>query len=60
MLALTNMESGKILNALQCLSNNAKGSVLSTSDKVINKGKTCTVLELLQENHPCSQKANLV
>ena len=32
--------SGKISNVLQCLSDVAKGGVLSTSDKVTLKGKT--------------------
>ena len=53
------MESAKISNALRCLSDDAKGGVLSTSDKVTIKGKNCTVLDLLQEKHPCSQIADL-
>ena len=52
------MESGNISNALQCLSDDAKGGVLSTSNKVTIKGKNCTVLDLLQEKHPCSQKVD--
>ena len=34
------MESGEIGNALRCLSDNAKGGVLSTSDKLLSKEKT--------------------
>ena len=44
---------------LRCLSDVAKRGVLSTSDKVSIKRKNCTVLDLLQEKHPCSQKAAL-
>ena len=51
------MVSCKISNVLRCLSDNAKGGVLSTSNKVTIKGKKRTVLDLLQEKHPCSQKA---
>ena len=51
------MESGKISNALRCLSVDAKGGVLSTSDKVTIKRQNYTVLNFLQEKHPCSQKA---
>ena len=53
------MESGKISNALRCLSEDAKGGVLSTSDKMTNKGKNCTVLNLLQEKYQCSQKTKM-
>ena len=52
-------ESVKISNALRCLSEDAKGGVLSTSHRVTIKGKNCTVLDPLQEKHPCSQKADL-
>ena len=48
------MESGKISNALRCLSDDAKGGVISISDKVTIKGKTFTLVDLLQEKHPCS------
>ena len=51
------MESDKISNAVRCLSDDAKGGVLS--DKVTIKGNNCTVIDLLQEKHPCSQKADL-
>ena len=50
------MESGKISKALRCLSDAAKCGVLSKFDKVTIKGKNWTVLDLLQEKHPCSRK----
>ena len=53
------IESGKISNALQCLSDDANGGVQPTSDEVTIKRKYCTVTNLLQEKQPCSQKADL-
>ena len=53
------MESGKISDASRCLSDDAKGGVLSTSDKVTIRVKNCTVLDFLQEKHPCRQKVDL-
>ena len=53
------MVSGEISNALRCLSDIANGGVLSISGKVTVKRKNCTVLDLLQEKHPFSQKSNL-
>ena len=38
---------GKISNALKSLSDDAKGGVFSTLDKVIMKGRYCTLLNLL-------------
>ena len=43
------MESVKISNALRCLSDEVKGGVLSTSDKVTMKRKNCTALALLKK-----------
>ena len=56
---LTNKPRGKISNALRCLSEDAMGGVLSTSNKVTIERKNCTVLDFLQEKKPCSQKDNL-
>ena len=53
------MKSGKISNTLRCLSDNAKGSVVSTSDKVTIKGIKCNLLDVLQEEHPCSLQGDL-
>ena len=52
------MESGKISRALRCLPDDAKGGVISASYKMFIEGRNCTVLDLLQEKHPCSQKAD--
>ena len=38
------MESDNISNTLRCLSDDAKGGMLSTSEIVIIKRKNCTVL----------------
>ena len=53
------MESAKIWNALWCLSGDAKGGVLSTSDRVVMRGKNCIAINILQEKQPCRQKADL-
>ena len=52
------MESGKKSNALRCLSDDAKGDVLPTYEKVLITRTNCTVLDLIQEKHPCSRKAD--
>ena len=42
--------SSSISNALRCLSDVAKGGVLSTSGKVTFKRQNCTVLNFLQKS----------
>ena len=51
------MESGKISNALCCLSGYSNGCVLSTSDRGILEGKNHNILDDVQEKHPFSYKA---
>ena len=53
------MECGKISNALRCLLNDAKGGVYQHPINRLSKEKNCTVHNLLQEKHPCSQKSDL-
>ena len=50
--------SSSISNALRCLSDVAKGGVLSTSGKVTSKDKTAQY-SIFYKKHPCSQKGDL-
>ena len=52
------MCSGKISNAIRCLTDETKGGVLSVNQKITVKGKTKSVLEILQEKHPKSKPLN--
>ena len=52
------MTTGRISSAIRCLSEDVKGGILSTTEKITVGGKTRTVLDILHEKHPKSQPCN--
>ena len=49
------METGKVSNALRCLTEESKGRVLPLNQKLGTK----TVMDIIVEKHPAPQTANL-
>ena len=52
------MTSGKISNAIRCLTDEGKGGILSIDDTVTKDGSTKSVYDILVEKHQVAKSAN--
>ena len=52
------MATGKISNAIRCLTDECKGGILSIDDTVTKDGITKTVYDILIEKHPVAKSAS--